>query len=146
MFYHLIYPLRDYWSVLNVTRYITVRTFFAIFIAMAIYLVFARALIRYLAKKQFWQTVRDDGPVRHMIDKRGTPTMGGVLLWVAVFVAMLVCGRLDEPYVLLGLILAICFSIIGFIDDYRKVILRDAKGLRARYKFPLQVMVATVGD
>ena len=143
MLYHFLYPLHETYSFLNVLKYITVRTFLAGFIAMSLYLLLGRTFIGLLSRRQFWQTVRDDGPVTHM-DKRGTPTMGGLLLWFSMFVALLLCARFDEPYVILGMLLVLCFAVIGYIDDYRKVILRDAKGLRARWKFPLQVLVATV--
>ncbi len=143
MFYHLLYPLHEQFGALNVFQYITVRTFMAVFIAMFFSFIFAKPFIRFLQKKQFWQTIREDGPVQHTIDKRGLPTMGGVLIWSSVYVAMLFCGRLDQVFVQIGLLVIFCFALIGFIDDYRKVILRDAKGLRARYKFPLQLAVAT---
>jgi phospho-N-acetylmuramoyl-pentapeptide-transferase len=142
MLYHLLYPLHETLIGLNVLRYITFRTFGAFFTAMVIYFLFGKAMIRYLSKKQLWQTVRDDGPVTHM-DKRGTPTMGGLLLWVCVFVSTLLWTTFDQLFVIVGLALAFFFGAIGFLDDYRKVILRDAKGLRARFKFPLQVIFAT---
>ncbi|EFK96668.1 Phospho-N-acetylmuramoyl-pentapeptide- transferase [sediment metagenome] len=110
---------------------------------MVIYFIFGDPMIKYLAKKQLWQTVRNDGPVTHM-DKRGTPTMGGILLWIAVLGSTLLWTRFDQLFVVIGLALAFCFAAIGFLDDYRKVILRDAKGLRARHKFPLQVAFAVM--
>ena len=143
MLFHLLYPLHEQFIGLNVLRYITFRTFGALFTAMIFYFLFGKAMIRYLARKQLWQTVRDDGPVTHM-DKSGTPTMGGVLLWISVFISTLIWTRFDQLFVIVGLAIAICFGAIGFLDDYRKVILRDAKGLRARFKFPLQVIVAVV--
>lgn len=143
MFYHLLYPLHEEFIGLGVFRYITFRMFGALFTAMVIYFLFGKAMIRYLSRKQLWQTVRDDGPVTHM-DKRGTPTMGGLLLWFSVFVATLLWTRFDQLFVVVGLALSLCFGSIGFLDDYRKIILRDAKGLKARYKFPLQIIVATV--
>jgi len=143
MLYHLLYQFHEQFIGLNVLRYITFRTFGALFTAMVIYFLFGKKMINYLARKQIWQTVRDDGPVTHM-DKRGTPTMGGLLLWIAVIISTLLWTRFDQLFVFVGLALAFCFGAIGFLDDYRKVVLRDAKGLRARYKFPLQVMVATV--
>lgn len=143
MLYHWIYPLKVYWSGFNVLKYISVRMFIAAFIAMGIYFLFGRAMIRWLAARQLWQTVRDDGPVTHM-DKRGTPTMGGLLLWGAVIVALLLCGRFDVPYTVMAIGVILAFGAIGFLDDYRKVILKDAKGLRARFKFPLQVAVAAI--
>jgi len=143
MLYDLLYPLHEQFIGLNVLRYITFRTFGALFTAMVIYFLFGRTMILYLTRKQFWQTVRSDGPVTHM-DKRGTPTMGGVLIWLSVIISVLLWSRFDQLYVIIGLALAFCFGAIGFLDDYRKVILRDAKGLRARFKFPLQVAAAVV--
>lgn len=143
MLYHLLYPLHETFIGLNVLRYITFRTFGALFTAMVIYFIFGKAMIRYLSRKQFWQTVRDDGPVTHM-DKRGTPTMGGLLLWFSIIISTLLWTRFDQLFVVLALALAFCFGAIGFLDDYRKVILHDAKGLRARFKFPLQVLMATL--
>ncbi len=143
MLYYLLYPLHTEFIGFNVFRYITFRMFMATFTAMAIYFILGNRIIAYLTEKQFWQTVRDDGPVSHM-DKRGTPTMGGLLMWISVIISLLLWSRFLEPFVILGVCLVICFGVIGFIDDYRKVILRDPKGLRARYKFPLQLIVATL--
>ncbi len=143
MLYYLLYPLHSDFIGFNVVRYITFRTFMATFTAMVIYFLFGKRIISYLTKKQFWQTVRDDGPVSHM-DKRGTPTMGGILIWISVFVSMLLWARFLEPVAILAMIVVAGFAMIGFIDDYRKVILRDPKGLRARWKFPLQLAVAAI--
>ncbi len=142
MLYYLLYPLHSDFVGFNVVRYITFRMFMATFTAMAIYFIFGKPLIRMLAAKQFWQTVRDDGPVTHM-DKRGTPTMGGLLIWASVFLSVLLWSRFMEPFVLMGIFVIAGFGIIGFIDDYRKVILKDPKGMRARVKFPLQIVVGT---
>lgn len=143
MLYHLLYPLHEKFIAFNVFRYITFRTFAAIFTAMVVYFIFGRGLIAYMQKKQFWQSIRDDGPIQHL-DKGKTPTMGGVLLWLGIIVSTLLWTRLDNPYVFLVVGIALAYGIIGFLDDYRKVILHDSHGLKARYKFPLQVGVAIV--
>lgn len=144
MLYHLLYPLHDKFIAFNVVRYITFRTFAAMFTAMIIYFLFGKALIAYMQRRQFWQSIRDDGPIMHL--KKGkTPTMGGVLIWAGVIFATLMWSRLDNPYVYLVLGMALAYALIGFLDDYRKVILQDSHGLRARYKFPLQAGVAIVG-
>ena len=143
MLYYLLYPLYTDYVGFNLFRYITFRTFMATFTAMAIYFLFGKRMIRALARRQFWQTVRNDGPVTHM-DKRGTPTMGGILIWISVFSSVLLWSRFADAYVLLAMFVVLLFGIIGFIDDYRKVILHDAKGLRARWKFPLQLLAAAV--
>lgn len=141
MLYYLLYPLHESIIGLGVMRYITFRTFAATFTAMAIYFLFGQRVINFIRSRQFWQTVRDDGPVTHM-DKRGTPTMGGVLLWIAIFVSSLLWSQFLDPLVWLGLLMALAYAAIGFIDDYRKIVRHDAKGLRGRYKFSIQVLIA----
>ncbi|MFH0798904.1 MAG: phospho-N-acetylmuramoyl-pentapeptide-transferase [Pseudomonadota bacterium] len=138
MLYYLLYPLRDDISAFNIFRYITFRTFMATFTSMAIYFIYGKKMIEVIVRRQFWQTVRSDGPVTHM-DKRGTPTMGGILIWLSVFASTLIWSRFAEPFVVISMAVIVSFGGIGFIDDYRKVILKDAKGLKARYKFPLQL-------
>jgi len=115
----------------------------AAFTAMLIFFVFGNVFIKYMAKKQLWQTVRDDGPVTHM-DKRGTPTMGGLMMWMTVFISVLLWSRFLQPFVLVAFAIIIMFGLIGFIDDYRKIVLKDARGLRARWKMPLQLICATI--
>jgi phospho-N-acetylmuramoyl-pentapeptide-transferase len=143
MLYYLLYPLHEQFIGFNVLKYVTFRTFGAVFTAMIIYFIFGKTTIKYLSRRQLWQTVRDDGPVTHL-DKRGTPTMGGLLLWASVFVSVILWTRFNQMFVPVAMALIAGFGIIGFLDDYRKVILRDAKGLRARYKFPLQLLVAVL--
>lgn len=143
MLYYLLFPFHTEYVGFNIFRYITFRAFMATFTAMLIYFLFGKKIIHILARKQFWQTVRNDGPVTHM-DKRGTPTMGGILIWISVLASVFLWSKFAEPYVTLAVIVVIGFGLIGFIDDYRKVILKDAKGLRARWKFPLQVVIAAI--
>ena len=101
MLYHLLYPLHDKFIAFNVVRYITFRTFAAMFTAMIIYFLFGKTLIKYMQRKQFWQAVRDDGPIMHL--KKGkTPTMGGILIWLGVIFSTLLWSRLDNPYVFNG--------------------------------------------
>ncbi|MBI2344009.1 MAG: phospho-N-acetylmuramoyl-pentapeptide-transferase [Deltaproteobacteria bacterium] len=141
MLYHWLYPLHEHLVGFTIFQFITFRTFMAIFTALGIYLFCGAPMIRWLARRQFWQTVRDDGPMTHL-SKEGTPTMGGLLLWLAVSISLLLWSRWDNFYVLFTVAIGIAFGLIGFFDDYRKLILRDPKGLRARYKFPLQLIVA----
>lgn len=143
MLYYFLYPLYEQFIGFNVLKYVTFRTFGAVFTSMIIFFIFGKMTIGYLAKRQLWQTVRDDGPVTHL-DKRGTPTMGGLLLWISIFISVLLWTRFNQLFVPVAMALVIGFGVIGFLDDYRKVILNDAKGLRARYKFPLQLLVATL--
>lgn len=141
MLYYLLYPLHEAVIGLGVMRYITFRTFAATFTAMAIYFLFGQRMINYIRGRQFWQTVRDDGPISHM-DKRGTPTMGGVLLWIAIIVSSLLWSRFLNPLVWLGLVMSLAYALIGFLDDYWKIVRHDVKGLRGWYKFSIQVIIA----
>lgn len=143
MFYHLLYPLREYFIGFNVVKYITFRTLAALFTAMLVYFVFGGPLIRLLARKELWQSVRDDGPIEHL-KKEGTPTMGGILLWAGIIFSILLWGRLDNEYTWLFLGTVLIFFIVGLLDDWRKVILRDSHGLKARYKFPIEVGITIV--
>lgn len=143
MLYHLLFPLHDELVGFGVFKYITFRAFFALFTGMVVYFLFGGLLIRYLKRHQFWQAVRDDGPVEHL-NKGTTPTMGGLLLWSGVFISVILWARWDNPFIPLVAGVSLAYGLIGFFDDYKKVILRDPHGLRARYKFPLQVLVGVI--
>lgn len=143
MVYHFLYPLHEHLVGFGVFRYITFRAFLALFTAMAVYFIFGGQLVRYLERRQLYQAIRNDGPIAHL-DKGTTPTMGGVLLWIGIFISVAIWARWDNPYIPLMAGVALAYGLIGFLDDYKKVILRDSHGLRARYKFPLQVLVALI--
>ena len=138
MFYHLLVPLHEVFSVFNVFRYITFRTICAILTALLMSFVIGPWLIRKLRAFQMKQVVREDVPSRHLI-KNGTPTMGGGLILAAILTPTLLWSDLTNFYVWLVLLTTLGFGFLGFLDDYMKV--RDGKGIgiRARYKFPVQV-------
>ena len=133
----LIY-LTDYLSQLDsgflVFRYITLRTIFAVLTALLISFVVGPSMIRRLSSYKIGQTVRDDGPQSHL-SKTGTPTMGGALILVAVAVATLLWGDLGNRYVWIVLLTTLAFGAVGMWDDYRKLVLRDSRGLAARWKY-----------
>ncbi len=141
MLYHWLAPLAHQYVGFGIFQFITFRTIMAILTALVVYLVCGRGVINWLTRRQCWQTVRDDGPASHL-HKKKTPTMGGLLLWLSVAIALVLWGRWDNFYVVFTVAVGFAFGLIGFYDDYRKLILRDPKGLRARYKFPLQLGVA----
>lgn len=143
MFYHVLYPLHQTISAFNVFRYITFRTAYAIMTALIISWLIGPYLIRMLRRLQVGQVVRDDGPQSHL-SKAGTPTMGGVLLLLALVVSILMWGNLGTPYVWLVLGTTLCFGAIGFYDDYLKTVRKSPTGLRAKYKFGTEIIVAGV--
>lgn len=140
MLYHLLYPLHDLFIGFNVVKYITFRTFMAIFTAMGIYLLFGQAWINFLKRKQFSQTLYEHVPEAHHKTKQQTPTLGGVLIWIAILVSSLLWTRWDAPMVWVVTGLSLMLGAIGFLDDYKKVMQKDARGLRPRYKFSLQIL------
>lgn len=141
MFYHWLYPLHDQIAALNVVRYITFRTFMALFTAMIITFAFGKSWIAFIQKKQFLQTLWEYVPKTHHETKGKTPTMGGVLILIAILISSLLWAKLDDSFVWLILGIGMALGAIGFLDDYLKVVLKDAHGIRARYKFPMQFVV-----
>ncbi len=132
--------LTQYFSFFNVFSYLTMRAIISTLTALIISLYFGPKLIRYLQKMQIGQTVRDDGPESHL-SKSGTPTMGGILILAAIVISVLLWADLSNVYVLTVLFVIISFGIIGFVDDYRKVIRKDANGLIARWKYFWQTVI-----
>ena len=126
--------LTQYYSAFNVFSYLTFRAIVSTLTALAISLFFGPKLIRYLQRMQIGQTIRDDGPKSHLV-KSGTPTMGGILILASIVVSILLWADLSNTYVWVVLFVVVSFGIIGFVDDYRKVIRKDPNGLIARWKY-----------
>jgi phospho-N-acetylmuramoyl-pentapeptide-transferase len=140
MFYWLLYPLRDSVSLFNLFGYITFRAAGATFTAMLIAFAAGPAVIRFLRRHQLGQTVRTDGPQTHLA-KEGTPTMGGLLILMAVLVPVLLWGRLDSRSLLVVLVTTIWMGLIGLLDDYLKVVRHCSRGLIGRYKLMGQLVL-----
>ena len=143
MLYQLLYSLHDYYSFFNVFRYITLRTVYSVITALVLCLMIGPYMIELLKKYQIGQSVRSDGPSSHFT-KAGTPTMGGVLILTIVVLATIAWADLSNIYVWLVLAVLVGFGLIGFIDDYLKVVRKKSEGLRGKYKFTLQIAVATL--
>jgi phospho-N-acetylmuramoyl-pentapeptide-transferase len=142
MLYHLFYELLSAQiSGLNVFRYLTFRSVGAALTALLISFIAGPALIRWLENRQVGQTIREDTPDRHQT-KRGTPTMGGVLILSAVVTSTLLWAEWTNPYVWVVLWVTLGCGAIGFVDDYRKAIHKNPKGITAREKFVSQCVVA----
>lgn len=124
----------------NVFSYITLRAVLATLTALIISFVVGPAMIRKLTAYKIGQSVRDDGPQSHLI-KSGTPTMGGALILISIAVATLLWADLNNRFVWVALITTLGFGVIGWIDDYRKVVHRNPKGLSAKAKFFWQSLI-----
>jgi phospho-N-acetylmuramoyl-pentapeptide-transferase len=118
----------------NVFNYITLRTVLAAITALLISFAAGPRVIRWLAAKKIGQAVRTDGPQTHLI-KSGTPTMGGVLILIAIGITTLLWGDLSNKYVWTVLVVTLGFGIVGWYDDWKKVVYRDPNGLASRWKF-----------
>jgi phospho-N-acetylmuramoyl-pentapeptide-transferase len=121
----------------NVFAYITLRAVLATMTALIISFVVGPGMIRKLTEYKIGQSIRDDGPQSHLI-KAGTPTMGGALILVSIAITTLLWADLRNRFVWVVLLVILGFGAIGWIDDYRKVVYRNPKGLSARVKFGSQ--------
>jgi phospho-N-acetylmuramoyl-pentapeptide-transferase len=138
MLYHFLVPLAQNHIVFNVFRYLTFRSFMALISALVISLVVGPWLIRRLRQMQHGgETIREDTPERHRLLKKGTPTMGGVIILVSILGATLLWANLTNRYVWVIMLATTGFGFIGMWDDVRK--LRTRRGLTARTKFGLQL-------
>lgn len=145
MLFHILYPLAEQFSALNVFRYITFRTGGAMMTALIVSFLFGPVVIEVLRARQGQgQPIRDDGPASHLLTKKGTPTMGGVLILLAVCSATLLWADLTNPYIWAVLGVTVGFGIIGFIDDFLKVSKRNTKGLSGKLKLALQLSISGV--
>ncbi len=143
MLYHLLYPLHVDYSFFNVFRYITFRTIYASITALLLSFLIGPWLIRELGSHQIGQAIRRDGPERHLA-KEGTPTMGGLLIVLAIVIPTLLWANLRNSYIWIAVFVTIGYGAVGFLDDYKKVIRKDSKGLSAKWKFCFQILLAGV--
>ena len=141
MIYHLLYPLHTIFSSFNVFRYITFRAIYATITALVICFVVGPWLIRKLQSMQIGQQIREDGPQSHLV-KKGTPTMGGVLIIFAVLVSTLLWANLTIDYVWLILLVTVGYGLIGFIDDYRKLVGKNSKGVSGKTRLTAEILLA----
>ncbi|MEM9603805.1 MAG: phospho-N-acetylmuramoyl-pentapeptide-transferase, partial [Pseudomonadota bacterium] len=127
----------------GVLQYITLRSIMAALTALLISLMIGPRLIRFLSRESIGQQVREDGPSSHF-DKRGTPTMGGALILVAMAVSVLLWADLGVHQVWIVLLTTLAFGVIGWVDDYRKIVKQNSAGLSAREKYGWQSLCAAV--
>src|SRR5687767_14760745 len=143
MLYYLLYPLREYVSAFNVFRYITFRTAYAALTALLICFILGPWLIKMMTRIKLGQYIREEGPQSHH-QKAGTPTMGGILINLAILIPTLLWADIMNPYIWIILFVTFAYGAIGFVDDYRKLVKRQNLGLTAKEKFSLQFAVALI--
>lgn len=140
MLYELSHFLAQYHSGFNVFQYLTLRSILGVLTALSISLIVGPRLIRYLNNYNIGQSVRDDGPESHF-SKAGTPTMGGTLILVAIVVSTLLWSDLSSRFVWVVLFVTIGFGVIGWVDDYKKIVYGNSGGLSARSKYFWQSVI-----
>jgi len=145
VFYHLLYPLKAHFSPFNVFRYITFRSFAAILTALVLSLIIGPWCIKKLKELQIGQFIREDGPQSHLA-KAGTPTMGGLMIIFTMLTSTLLWADLRNLYIWLLILVTLGFGLVGFLDDYLKVIKKHNKGLTGRQKLLGQTLIALVAS
>jgi phospho-N-acetylmuramoyl-pentapeptide-transferase len=144
MFYNLIYPLTDVFSPLNLLRYLTFRSIAAFLTALILSFLIGGGLIRWLRSKQAQgQPIRTDGPQTHLA-KKGTPTMGGLLILITLTIATLLWADLTNRYVWSVLGVTLAFGAVGFWDDFLKVTKRNPKGVPGKVKLAISIVASAV--
>ncbi len=142
MFYYLA-NLSDGAQIFNVFRYLTFRTGGAVLTALVICFVIGPSLIRWLRARQGkGQPIRSDGPQRHIVEKAGTPTMGGLMILIALVISTLLWADLSNQYVWAVMLVTLGFGALGFVDDYKKVRKYTSAGISARGKLLVQCLIA----
>jgi phospho-N-acetylmuramoyl-pentapeptide-transferase len=144
MFYNLLYPLADVFTPFNLFRYLTFRSIAAFLTALVLSFLIGGGLIRWLRSKQAQgQPIRDDGPASHLT-KKGTPTMGGLLILITLTVATLLWADLTNRYVWIVLAITLAFGAVGFWDDFLKVTKKNPKGVPGKIKLAISIVVAAI--
>lgn len=143
MLYWLTQLYQSDYHALRVFQYLTFRSILAVLTALMVSLLFGPRMIRWLRQLQLGQVVRDDGPQSHL-SKTGTPTMGGGLMLIAIASSCLLWGDLSQPALWIALLVMVGFGLIGWVDDYRKIVRKNSKGLPPRWKYFWQSCIAMI--
>lgn len=141
MLYWLTQLFQDQYHAFRVFQYLTFRSILAALSALLVSLFCGPLMIRWLKTLQVGQMVREDGPQTHL-SKAGTPTMGGVLILIGITVSCLLWGDLSQKNLWLVLIVTLSFGLLGSVDDYRKLVLKNSRGLPGRWKYFWQSVIA----
>lgn len=145
MFYHILYPLSESITFLNVFKYISFRSFLAFFIAAVVSIFWGKRFIAYMKLKQFGQSIREDGPESHF-KKRGTPTLGGVFIIGSIIISVLLAGNYESVPFIASILVMLSYFVLGWIDDYLKVIKKNSDGVSAKMKLLWQFTTALIAS
>lgn len=143
MLYYFLVPFADEYSALNLFRYLTFRSGGAVLTALLLCFILGPRIIRWLRSLQAGgQPIREDGPESHLLTKKGTPTMGGVMILLSVIISSLLWADISNMYVWVVLGVTAGFGLLGFLDDYLKLTKRNSKGLPGKMKLLGQITIS----
>lgn len=142
MLKELLFPLVRYFTPFNVFQYITFRAAYAAVTSLLICFIFGPAIIRGLTQLKAGEEIRNDGPATHQV-KSGTPTMGGVMIILSIVISALLWMDIRNLYTWMGVLATLGFGLLGFTDDFLKVVKKNSDGLRAKVKLLGQIAIGT---
>ena len=145
MLYKFILDYVEIFSFLNVFKYLTVRTGLAMFTSFLVVFIVGTPFINFFSARQITDPIREDGPDDHIVKKIGTPTMGGVLILLGLFLSVLFWCDLSNPFIWTLIFFAGSFGILGAYDDFKKVKLGNSKGASFKFKISIQIIIAILG-
>ncbi len=145
MLYELLINYVDNFGFLNVFKYITVRTGLAFFTSLLIALLIGGPFIKFFSNKKIFNPIRKDGPSDHIIKKIGTPTMGGIIILIALTIAVLFWADLRNIYILFCLYIVLSFGVLGAFDDFKKIRNSSSSGISSKFKIFIQIILAIFG-
>ncbi len=145
MLFSLFSQLVEYFSFLNVFKYLTVRTGLSMFTSMVVVFLVGGPLINYFSSNQIHDPIRDDGPREHVVKKIGTPTMGGLMILLGIFSGVILWGDFSNPYNWFLLYIVGSFGLLGAYDDYKKIKQNNSNGISSKLKIFIQIILALIG-
>ena len=145
MFFYLAETYTQYFTFFNLFNYISFRTGAAVLTSLFFSLIFGEMIIKFLSTIQpIGQPIRSDGPKKHLFEKAGTPTMGGILILASITISVFLWAKLTNYYVWISLFACIAFGLVGFLDDYKKIYSKSSYGLKVSTRIILQIVLAFI--
>ena len=145
MLYNFLLNFVEYFTFLNVFKYITFRTGLSVFTSLFIVLIIGTPFIKYFSTKKILNPIRNDGPSDHIIKKIGTPTMGGVIILFGLLTSVILWGDLKNIYLIFCIYVALTFGALGAYDDYIKIKFNNSSGISSKIKLLLQIILSIIG-
>ena len=144
MLFHFFTSLIDQYSFFNVFKYLTFRTGLSVMTSLIVVFIIGAPLIKIFSEKMITGPIRQDGPIDHIVKKSGTPTMGGIIIIIGIILSTLLWADLTNVYIWILIFVSLSLSCLGLLDDILKIKQKNSRGLKSRYKFIGQLIIASV--